>query len=132
MTRCYMRQKMRELEHDLEEEKMNGRQAAREAAKRIEELEARIAMDIKDIRTYNVCILHMINHGSPCDFCYDKAECESLGKDLTIGCDQWMVGNIEIIHDEKEGDPVESEGVLPTGADSGEGAETDQGESSAL
>ena len=111
---------------------MNGRQAAKAAAQRIEELEARIAMDIKDIRTYNVCILHMINHGSPCDFCYDKQECQEAGKDLTIGCDQWMVGNIEIIHDEKEGDAVESEGILPTGAEGGTLAEVDQGESSAL
>lgn len=70
---------------------MNGRQAAKAAAVRIEELERRERLAASDIRQYNKCILHMINHGSPCDYCEDKSECEAEGKDITIGCDDWLL-----------------------------------------
>lgn len=50
-----------------------------------------LAFNKLDIRDYNRCIEHMINHGSPCDFCEDLEECKAEGKDVTIGCDEWML-----------------------------------------
>lgn len=70
---------------------MNGKQAARLAAKRIEELEHYIKLNVRDIKLYVQCINHMINHGSPCDYCEDNEECKAEGKDMTIGCDDWML-----------------------------------------
>lgn len=70
---------------------MNSRQAAKAAAKRIEECERIMALNKADIIDYNNCILHMIRHGSPCDYCNDLEECREAGKDLTIGCDDWML-----------------------------------------
>lgn len=70
---------------------MNARQAAKEASKRIEELERVNRLYAADVRDYNACISHMINHGSPCDYCEDRPECLSEGKNLTIGCDEWIL-----------------------------------------
>ena len=70
---------------------MNSKQAAKAAAKHIEELEHIIRLNIQDIKSYNSCILHMINHGSPCDYCHDHDECQEAGKDLTIGCEDWLL-----------------------------------------
>ena len=70
---------------------MNARQAARAAAKRIEELEHYQRMATHDIRQYNQVIMHMIQHGSPCDYCNDLEECREAGKDVSIGCDMWML-----------------------------------------
>jgi len=75
---------------------MNSRQAARAANKRIEELERVNRLYSKDVGDYISCILHMINHGSPCNFCHDYQECKDEGKDLTIGCDQWMLKSQEV------------------------------------
>lgn len=72
---------------------MNARQAARAAAKRIEELEYSGARAAADIKRYNQCIDHMIQHGSPCDFCEDLQECKEAGRDVQIGCDQWMLSD---------------------------------------
>ena len=70
---------------------MNGRQAAKRAAERIEELEHHVRLDIRDIKLYVACIRDMINHKSPCAYCEDHDECEINGKDISIGCDEWML-----------------------------------------
>ena len=68
---------------------MNGKQAARAAAKRIEELEITCARMMADIKRYNQVIDSMIAGGNPCEFCEDLKECqlEARGK----GCDLWML-----------------------------------------
>ena len=83
---------------------MNGRQAARAAAKRIEEMSVTLAFNKADIRDYNLCIAHMINHGSPCDWCEDLAECREAGKDTTIGCDDWMLRHQPVVPVPEGGD----------------------------
>lgn len=68
---------------------MNAKQAAREAAKRIEDLEITLSRAMSDIKRYNQCIDSMIEGGSPCDWCEDRREChlEAQGK----GCGLWML-----------------------------------------
>lgn len=70
---------------------MNARQAAKAAAKRIEELEYFNQRASADIKRYNEVIGAMINHASPCQFCEDLEECRAAGKDTAIGCDDWML-----------------------------------------
>jgi len=33
----------------------------------------------------------MIHHGSPCDYCEDLKDCREAGKDVSIGCDDWLL-----------------------------------------
>jgi len=73
---------------------MNSKQAAKAAAKHIEELERIIGLNISDIKQYNACILDMISHKSPCEYCHDQEECRTAGKDLTIGCEDWMLRSL--------------------------------------
>lgn len=75
---------------------MNGRQAAKKAAARIEELEYSCGRFSSDVRAYNACIDSMIAGGSPCDWCEEKriGECEHqdlIGK----GCSDWSLRNEE-------------------------------------
>jgi len=70
---------------------MNGKQAARLAAKRIEELEHYVRLNVRDIKLYVQCVQHMIQHGSPCDYCEDRDECLADGKNVDTGCDDWML-----------------------------------------
>ena len=78
---------------------MNGRQAAKLAAQRVAELERILALNKRDIVDYNLCIMHMMDHGSPCDFCEGLDECKGEGRDVTIGCERW------ILRFPKAGDP---------------------------
>lgn len=73
---------------------MNARQAAKAAAKRIEELERVAALNKADIIDYNKCIEHMIQNGSPCDYCEDLQECQLEAKGKT-GCTEWMLRSQE-------------------------------------
>ena len=70
---------------------MNAKQAARAAAKHIEELEHQVRLNVRDIKLYVQCIQHMIQRGSPCDYCEDRDECLADGKNVDTGCDDWML-----------------------------------------
>ena len=112
MTRCYLKQKLRKLEAEL----MNGRQAAKLAAKRIEEMERVAALNCADIVDYNKCILHMIAGGSPCEYCEDLEECQLQAKGGT-GCGEWMLKMPKPKNGGEGAD--ESKSVLPAGSESG-------------
>jgi hypothetical protein len=71
---------------------MNSRQAAKAAAKRIEDLEFRVAMNILDIRDYNKVIEELILQKSPCPWCEDYNECQLEAKKL-YGCPEWLLHN---------------------------------------
>ena len=71
---------------------MNARQAAKQAAKKIEELEFRIAMYIMDVKEYNEVIDALILQKSPCPWCEDYEECQLEAKKL-YGCPEWMLHN---------------------------------------
>lgn len=68
---------------------MNARQAAKAAAKKIEELEHYNKLAQEDIKDYNACIESMIAGGSPCDWCEEEAECQMEAKGK--GCDLWWL-----------------------------------------
>lgn len=100
---------------------MNAKQALRAASRHITELEYANSRYKADVIGYNNCILHMIRHGSPCDYCQDLAECKEAGKDVSIGCDDWLLMDIlptEHI-DGEEASQVEVKGILPDGAEGG-------------
>lgn len=127
---------------------MNGRQAAKLAAQKIEELEYVLAMQTQDIKDYNACIADMISGESPCTWCEDLQECQLESK-LGKGCPEWWLRyrkgpeggkwplaepNRGIPGEESgsEGENHEGETVFPGGSDSGKGTEIDPGEDPAL
>ena len=69
---------------------MNGRQAAKAAAKRIEELEFVVAGQVQDIKDYNACIADMIAGESPCLWCEEYPECNLEAK-MGRGCSNWWL-----------------------------------------
>ena len=69
---------------------MNGKQAARAAAKRIEELEKTIAQYKQDVKDYNAVIEDMISGKSPCTWCEDAGECV-LDANGNVGCSEWLL-----------------------------------------
>ena len=69
---------------------MNSRQAAKAAAKRIEECERVMALNKADIQDYNRIILDMICGESPCPYCEDWNECQ-LDAKAGKGCSEWML-----------------------------------------
>lgn len=69
---------------------MNGRQAARAAAQRIEELEHIVRLNTADIQAYNQVILGQIKGESPCGLCNDREECQREEKDGK-GCEDWLL-----------------------------------------
>ena len=66
---------------------MNARQAAKLAAKRIEELEDFNLRATADNKAYNMVIAEMIQGKSPCPWCLEYEECE----DRTHGCENWSL-----------------------------------------
>jgi hypothetical protein len=70
---------------------MNARQAAKAAAKRIEELEHSNKLYYLDVKAYNQVIDALIAGGSACGWCEDEEECTKEGKRTIRGCDEWML-----------------------------------------
>lgn len=69
---------------------MNGRQAAKLAAKRIEELEHYNRLSAADIRDYNACIDGVIaGQTTFCDWCDEQKECQRTEKGT--GCEEWLL-----------------------------------------
>lgn len=71
---------------------MNGRQAARAANKRIQELEIVNAMQARDIKDYNQVILDAIAGKSVCGWCEENRldECEHASRG-SAGCSGWWL-----------------------------------------
>ena len=104
MTKCYLKAKIRDLESEI----MNGRQAAKLAARKIEELENDNRRCKADITGYNVVIQALIRGESPCPWCEEYSECQLTEKDAK-GCEQWWLA---FTHpDVKEDADDDSEGV---------------------
>ena len=91
---------------------MNARQAARAAAKRIEELEHFNRLCSRDIKAYNKVIDSMIAGGSPCAFCDEKNECDKEQKG-NMGCEEWM------LEWNREGEESNDEQEKDSGSDDG-------------
>lgn len=98
---------------------MNARQAAKLAAKKIEELEDYNRRCVRDIRAYNALILKMIDGGSPCELCEEYQECELSEKDGK-GCMEWWLTNN--LPDAEEGGENDDDGerILSAGPAGGE------------
>lgn len=69
---------------------MNARQAAKAAAKKIEEMQHYNDKCKADIMAYNAVIQAMIEGKSPCPWCEEHEECQLTAKDVK-GCDQWWL-----------------------------------------
>ena len=93
---------------------MNGKQAAKAAAKHIEELEDYNRKASADIKSYNIVIGEIIAGKSPCKYCeeFRLGECECPEKQ-DHGCESWWLTNgpVKMPEEEQESTPVE--GVLP-------------------
>ena len=71
---------------------MNGRQAAKLANQRIQELEIVNAMQVRDIKDYNKAVLDMIAGKSPCGWCENNRldECDHASRG-SAGCSGWWL-----------------------------------------
>ena len=103
---------------------MNARQAARAAAKRIEELEHFVRLNTQDIKDYNKVIQDMIAGESPCPYCEDWEEC-NLDAKAGKGCSSWWLRYREEAQDD-------SKTIFLASSESREGAEADPSENPAL
>lgn len=122
---------------------MNARQAAKSAAKRIEELEALVAGQTQDIKDLYAAILDHISGESLCRWCEEYPVCHLKARN-GASCPEWWLryrkgseggkwplGSPENGIDDAEG-KNDSENVLSGGAGSGEGTEIDPGKDPAL
>ena len=93
---------------------MNGRQAAKAAAAKIEELEHYNAKCKADITAYNRIIVGLIaGEINPCDWCEENADCKRLVKGK--GCSEWWL--TFTLPDVKEEDADDSEGLPLVGSE---------------
>jgi len=91
---------------------LNGRQAAKLAAKKIEEQEYMLGRYKQDVIDYNACIQGVIAGMSVCGWCEEHEECKLDAKDGS-GCAQWW------LRYRKEDRADAGEGVPASGAESG-------------
>lgn len=70
---------------------MNGRQAARAAAEKLQDAEKAIRRMEQDILYYNQCIDTLIKGYSPCPYCEEYPECQLSAKDDGVGCSEWWL-----------------------------------------
>ena len=92
---------------------MNGRQAARAASKKIEELEHYNSKCKADITAYNKVIRGLIEGDiNPCEWCEEDADCERPIKGK--GCSEWWL--TYSLPDAKE-EENDSEGVPLVGSE---------------
>lgn len=95
---------------------MNARQAAKAAAKRIEELEFRVMMNVLDIKDYNAVIEALIDGNSPCQWCEDWVECQLEAKGQR-GCSEWILHNNAEIAKESTAEEVIPDGTVQIGGE---------------
>lgn len=91
---------------------MNARQAAKAAAKQIEELENYNARCKADITAYNQCIRGMIAGESPCRWCEEHEECQLEAKDGK-GCDDWWLKYCDVVTEDED----DSKGIYGTSSE---------------
>lgn len=80
---------------------MNARQAAKAAAKQIEELEHFNALCKADITAYNECVRGIIAGKSPCAWCEEYSECSNEAKDGK-GCDEWWLKYADVAKEDED------------------------------
>ena len=88
---------------------MNGRQAAKKAAKRIAELEDYNRKSKADIKAYNRVITGIIAGEDPCEWCEEKPECD---KEKGKGCENWWLAFTHPFVKEEDADDSESVPVV--------------------
>lgn len=93
---------------------MNARQAAKAAAKRIEDLENYNARCKADIVAYNQCITGMIDGESPCKWCEEYEECQHEAKDGK-GCGDWWLKYCDMVTEGED----DSKGIYGASQESG-------------
>lgn len=90
---------------------MNARQAAKAAAKRIEDLEDFNRRCSNDIKALNTCIDSVIaGEKCFCDWCEESEECQQPEKKLKTGCENWWMKMNHGIEATKGGDD-DSKGI---------------------
>lgn len=82
---------------------MNARQAAKAAAKKIEELEHYNAMAKADIVAYNRVVTGLISGDlDPCEWCEENADCKRPIKGK--GCSEWWLAFEHPVEEAKDDD----------------------------
>lgn len=96
---------------------MNGRQAARMAAKRIEELEYANKLYAVDVKALYAVIDEMTQGKTPCDWCDEQEECDKQEKG-GLGCtDFLLMENKQEGEDDEEGSDGSVDGAAVLSAD---------------
>ena len=86
---------------------MNGRQAAKKANERIQELEHYNALCKRDITAYNVIIMNAVEKGigSICEWCEDRLECQLEAKGVKA-CNQWWLMGDPQVEEKPDDSPI--------------------------
>jgi len=91
---------------------MNAKQAAREAAKRIEQLEDFNKRASAEIKSLNDCIDSVINgQMSFCDWCEERNECQLQAKGT--GCELWWLAMDDRPSFQREEEADDSKTIFP-------------------